>query len=128
MDLHTLRRIRNKSQLDLQQKCGVEQSVLSIFENYNIDRITPEEKTKIEKYLNVKVDWQASKNQDLSLEEEKELRQFLLWIEKAHGERKALKWLQSLDTGREAYLKGKALINKLVVTIPMPEMDFSANK
>ncbi len=129
MDLHTARYIQNISQYDIQRKTGVYQPVLSLFENSGIDSLKEADKLKIQRYLNMRINWETEEEPDpLSRDELRDFRQFVKLIREDNGTGKSFKWLESFASTREAFMAAKKVIDNSRVMIPMPEMDFRKEK
>ncbi len=128
MKLYAARFIQSISQADIQRECGVYQPVLSLFENSGIDNLKEADKLKIQRYLNMRINWDTKEQDPLSRDELKDFREFVTWIKKDNGEAKTFKWLESFASTREAFMAAKKVINNSRVMIPMPEMDFRKEK
>jgi hypothetical protein len=128
MKLYAARFIQSISQADIQRECGVYQPVLSLFENSGIDNLKEADKLKIQRYLNMRINWDTKEQDPLNREELRDFRQFIKWIREDNGKAKTFKWLESFASTREAFMAAKKVINNSRVMIPMPEMDFRKEK
>jgi hypothetical protein len=128
MKLYAARYIQNISQVDIQRECGVYQPVLSLFENSGIDNLKEADKLKIQRYLNMRINWDTKEQDPLSREELRDFREFVKLIREDNGTEKTFKWLQSFASTREAFVAAKKVIDNSRVMIPMPEMDFRKEK
>ncbi len=128
MKLYAARYIQNISQVDIQRECGVYQPVLSLFENSGIDNLKEADKLKIQRYLNMRINWDTKEQDPLSRDELRDFREFVKWIREDNGTGKTFKWLESFASTREAFMAAKKVIDNSRVMIPMPEMDFRTEK
>ncbi len=128
MKLYAARFIQSISQADIQRECGVYQPVLSLFENSGIDNLKEADKLKIQRYLNMRINWDTKEQDPLSREELRDFREFVKLIREDNGTGKTFKWLESFASTREAFMAAKKVINNSRVMIPMPEMDFRKEK
>jgi hypothetical protein len=128
MKLYAARYIQNISQVDIQRECGVYQPVLSLFENSGIDNLKEADKLKIQRYLNMRINWDTKEQDPLSREELRDFREFVKLIREDNGTGKTFKWLESFASTREAFMAAKKVIDNSRVMIPMPEMDFRTEK
>ncbi len=124
MKLYAARHIQNISQADIQRECGVYQPVLSLFENSEIDNLKEADKLKIQRYLNMRINWDTKEQDSLSRDELKDFRQFVKLIREDNGTGKTFKWLESFASTREAFEAAKKVIDNSRVLIPMPELEW----
>jgi len=124
MDLHTARYIQNISQYDIQRETGVFQLVLGLFENSGIDNLKEADKLKIQRYLNMRINWDVKERDPLNREELRDFRQFVKLIREDNCTGKTFKWLESFASTREAFVAAKKVINNSRVMIPMPELEW----
>ncbi len=124
MKLYAARHIQNISQADIQRECGVYQPVLSLFENSEIDNLKEADKLKIQRYLNMRINWDTKEQDSLSRDELKDFRQFVKLIREDNGTGKTFKWLESFASTREAFVAAKKVIDNSRVLIPMPELEW----
>ena len=123
MKLYAARHIQNISQVDIQRECGVYQPVLSLFEKSEIDNLKEADKLKIQRYLNMRINWDTKEQDPLSRDELKDFRQFVKLIREDNGTGKTFKWLESFASTREAFVAAKKVIDNSRVMIPMPELE-----
>ena len=128
MDLHTARYIQNISQCDIQRETGVFQPAVSLFENSGIDSLKEADKLKIQRYLNMRINWDTKEQDPLNREELRDFRQFVKWIREDNGTGKTFKWLESFASTREAFVAAKKVIDNSRVMIPMPEIEWDKDK
>ena len=95
MKLYAARYIQNISQADIQRECGVYQPVLSLYENSGIDNLKEADKLKIQRYLNMRINWDTKEQDPLSREELRDFREFVKLIREDNGTGKTFKWLES---------------------------------
>ncbi len=124
MKLYAARFIQSISQADIQRECGVYQPVLSLFESSEIDNLKEADKLKIQRYLNMRINWDTKEQDSLSRDELKDFRQFVKLIREDNGTGKTFKWLESFASTREAFVAAKKVIDNSRVLIPMPELEW----
>ena len=124
MKLFAARFIQNITQADIQRECGVYQPVLSLFENYGMGSLKEADKLKIQRYLNMRINWDTKEQDPLNREELRDFRQFVKLIREDNGTGKTFKWLESFASTREAFVATKKVIDNNRVMIPMPELEW----
>ena len=103
MDLITARLITNKSQLDIERDTGVFQTKLSRFEKSGIECIRDDEKKKIEKYLELNINWETEKGKpSLTAQEWSATKSFINHFMKKHPE-ETKKWITNYKTSRDLH-------------------------
>jgi len=126
MDLRTARYFRDKSQNDLERETGVFQSKISRFERSGIQCLREDEKQKIEAALGLKINWdnqEPSGVQRVMQEELDEIKPFIELLASKDPVRTA-EWLAGFKTLRATYEAVKELMDKVVIAIPPPKMQW----
>ncbi len=126
--LNVVRGISGVTQVQLSRHTGVNQAILSLFENGETEYLHYEQKKMIENILGLKIDWSTTPEEDpLSRAEIRDMRFFYKTLTNNAPVEEVNSWLSGFDTSREAYTEAKRVIDTNVVAIPVLEMKWNSD-